>query len=442
MNPHDSTQNPHASSAQASPLQRAATVAALLTGGIAVFMMLACTGVCNSGDEEGGEGGEGSRREGKATGEGEEEGTGDVMAAIESETASDPIQMSLLPKPVQTLVKCLEVSTAQELAAISPQQAKGCLESNFGAAKGPGRVCQSQPEEVYSSDVLDPCEFHVSQMTRSMPVSKPREGLGRLQVIFKDDRFRGILLQSTRPTINSSATCGTQDRFKALEGTFIDESVSLGERRYQRAGLDFQLVRQQPGGHYPVVRDTLVVTLTGKNDMPHLSAGWERTSIEDLPNSGRMSRDMRAALEEVGEAMGCKRYHGSLLNLLGEPLDKVRKDCAAFGPGRNWVQWPVSESRIADSGNRLQLTSLGADGRIVEVFMRGEASGGQFLKEMRKEMGASTGYQCTAHAWRVNDYVIRVRPAGRFVNIAFTRLEDHDALSMVVPGATIGPSWR
>ncbi len=130
------------------------------------------------------------------------------------------------------------------------------------------------------------------------------------------------------------------------------------------------------------------------------------------------------------------------MDFLGKPLNKVRKDCAAFKGGRNWAQWPVSETRLTMDGNRFQLTALSKKGKIVEVFMRGEAAGGKFLREMTKVMGKSTPYQCTAHAWRVGPHLIRMRPAGRFVNIAFTRVDDHDTFSMVVPGATVGATWR
>jgi hypothetical protein len=433
----------------------------------ASLVWLACGGVFGGGEggeEEGEEEGEEKpRKKGKkkavkeaAEEEGEEEGEAEGEEEGEAEPKKEvkavapaeagglspttDVDKEALPAPLRSMMECLSVKSASKLAGVSAEDVQGCLKERFGGSKGPGRQCADEPEEVYSSEVLDPCTFDVASSPKGRPLSSPREGLGRLHAVFVRGDFQGFVLQSTRPTENSAASCGATSVFQAQE-IFLKSTATQRGARYARAGLELAVEHEEVGTTYPVVRDHFILKIEGQDKSPALAADWERVKVRDLPSGKRLPRELDEAM--VGSLLGCRRYQGSLLELLGQPIAAVKKDCAAFSGGGNaWAQWPVMEVRIAEDGNRLQLSALGTEGKITEIFLRMESGGGRFMQEMQKELGRSTQYQCTAQAWRSGEYMVRARPAGQFFNLAFTRVSDHDNFSMVVPGATVGPDWR
>ncbi len=415
-----------------------ARISATGFGIFALVVVLACGGVCgDSEDYDEIEEGTGDGIHDKFEGTGDDlEGNPDNAAAL---TPDSPIATQTLPRSMQTMVTCLGAKSANDLSRVTPSQAKSCLKTHFGNDKGPGRQCGGQPEEVYSSDVLDSCSFTASAAKRGA-LKKPRPGLGRMHAIFVGDRFQGLMMQSTRPVSNSNASCGTEDLFSSQRQALASQNT--GKDHFTRAGLEYKIEHVEMGDFYPVVRDNFILKIEGSTAAPALDATWTRNKATDLPHAGSIPRNMRNAMQEVGDALGCSRYKGSLLGLLGKPLSKITRDCDAIKGGRNWAQWPVSEMRLNEGGNRFQLTAMGPQGIITEVFLRVEAPGNAFVKEMKKNIGRSTPYQCNAHSWYAGKYIIRARPAGKYVNVAFSLVDTHDNLSMVVPGATLGRDWR
>jgi hypothetical protein len=397
--------------------------------------------------------------EGTGDDEGGDEGTGDDLEGDEgkADDAAAP-----LPKELASVFKCLGHTKPTQLKSVSPDDVADCFEKTFGVVeKIPSKgKCAAHPEVVVTTGAIGACSLQDEDIKATRRLDDDYPGVGRVNAIFVDDDFVGFTVHVARPKENRSGSCDADDFVKDAESAL----KGLGEELVDKeSGPDSMLTRSHDGAVYSIHR-TSVSRAYGvdrvvfgvfledranehKGRIPELKPNWFPRREDDIQSAKRRT-------EKLFRAMGSGRTgsvakacdDADILSLLGKPVKKVIRDCdfgasgIGFGGQQYWKQWPVGWAQIKDP--RVKVHGVGPDGEVMEIFAQIPDPGRGILKEIDSDMGKGTNYGCGGRAWVIDDYVMRVRPSGRKLNLAFVRTRDYDAFSILVPQASVYANWR
>ena len=406
-----------------------------------------------SDDEEGGDG-EGGDGEGD-DGEGDDgEGGGDSKPAG---NAAAP-----LPKALAAVVKCLGHSKPTDLKSVSPDDVADCFEKTFGVVeKIPSKgKCDAHPEVVVTTGALGSCSLRDEDLRATRRLDDDYPGVGRANAVFVDEEFVGFTLHVARPKENRMGSCEADDFVKDAESKL----KNLGKEILNKeSGPDTMLTRSHGGAIYSVHRtsvsraygvDRVVFSVfledkanALKGRIPELKPDWFPRREDDIASAKRRTEKLFRAMGN-GRTQNVARAcdDADILSLLGQPVNKVTRDCdfggsgVTFGGQQYWKQWPVGWAQIKEP--RVKVHGVGPEGEVMEIFAQIPDPGRDILREIDSDMGAGTKYGCGGRAWVIDDYVMRVRPSGQKLNLAFVRTRDYDAFSILVPQASVYANWR
>jgi hypothetical protein len=318
---------------------------------------------------------------------------------------------------------------------------------------------------VVETGPLNPCTLQFEERKASRKLDADYPGLGRVNAIFVDGGFVGFTMMVARPTENRSLNCQSDhfvtdpEKILASLGDDLVNIKSGPDTMMTRVhdGVVYSIHRTRVTQGYPVDRTVFAVFVEAeankyKDRIEELDPGWFPKREEDIQMADtRASRVFR----QVGSGKSrsarsaCKK--GDLLGLLGKPVRKTIRTCEfpnefvgslKFKGASFWKYWPVMHTQIREANARMKLHGVGPGGRVMEVFIQIPDPGRRTLKDVDSTMGEGTEYGCGGRAWVIDGYVMRARPVGGKLNLAFTLLEDYDAFSILVPQASVYANWR
>jgi len=343
-----------------------------------------------------------------------------------------------MPPPLRALVDCLGgTSNLNRLTYADVESTKNCLTAisttpSFQAEQ----MCSANPEEVWRAEgAWDTCTLQ--------PTGRST-GIVRFNAVFRSGGLAAVTMSSTRESVNgcaeppfapyarSAAALGASRGFETWQ---VGDWIHRFESSHTEApGLS--LVEDR----YTMLRTD--VLLTGS-----LAPEFQGLSVSDVNVAqGAIPSSVWSAMADLGFDMGCPAVY--LPSLVGQSSESVLQQCPNLERTRAYMHMPGERLRPRARGRakrgrpKVALAGLGSPAIITEVLVDLPDKGQALWKETSAALGPSTKYDCTGHVWRQGAYVVRVRPGGGRLRIAWTPIGSHEAFGWVAPRAGLSPSWR